>query len=181
MKTFLDATDVGVQRIRDVATSLRDFSEPFSAGDATPTDVNRAVHETLSLVRPGLPKGIVVRTDLADKPVALCPIARINQVLLNLLLNAVQAVGGKGTIDLTTATSDGHTLLVVRDDGPGIPPDVLPRIFTPFFTTKSPGEGVGFGLALCERIARDHGGEIRARNAPGKGAEFTLTLPRAPD
>ncbi len=181
METFLDATDVGVQRIRDVATSLRDFSEPFSAGDATPTDVNRAVHETLSLVRPGLPKGILIRTRLADAPIALCPIARINQVLLNLLLNAVHAIGDAGTIELTTKASDEHVLLVVRDDGPGIPPDVLPRIFTPFFTTKSPGTGVGFGLALCEHIARDHGGEIRARNMPGKGAEFTVTLPRATD
>ena len=108
METFLDATDVGVQRIRDVATSLRDFSEPFSAGDATPTDVNRAVHETLSLVRPGLPKGILIRTRLADAPIALCPIARINQVLLNLLLNAVHAIGDAGTIELTTKASDEH-------------------------------------------------------------------------
>jgi signal transduction histidine kinase len=178
IKTFLDATDVGVERIRDVATNLRDFSEPFSVEDATPTDINRSVNDTLSLVRPSLPKGVTVRTHLAEHPTALCPISRINQILLNLLLNAVHAVGDSGTIVITTSTEGEHARLVVRDDGPGIPPDVLARVFAPFFTTKSPGKGMGFGLALCERIAKDHGGEIRARSTVGHGAEFTLELPR---
>ena len=180
VESLLEATDVGVERIRDVANNLRDYSEPFSANNSAPTDMNRSVRETLSLVSPSLPRGVTVRTELAGDPGALClcPIARINQILLNLLLNAIHAVGVSGTIVIRTSAVDGHSRLVIRDDGPGIPPDVLPRIFAPFFTTKGPGGGMGFGLALCERIARDHGGAIRARSTEGSGAEFTLEFPR---
>jgi signal transduction histidine kinase len=96
------------------------------------------------------------------------------QVLLNLLLNAGDAMRAEGRVRITADAEDGRVVLRVADDGPGIAPEDLPRIFDPFFTTKEPGEGTGLGLALSHRIVESFGGEILAGNAPGRGAVFTL-------
>ena len=100
-------------------------------------------------------------------------------MLLNLLNNAREALGTKGAIRVSTALmADGRVRLSVADDGPGIPPEIQPRIFVPFFTTKE--EGTGLGLSVSYRIVRDHGGRLEVTSEPGAGAAFTVDLPAAP-
>ncbi len=105
----------------------------------------------------------------------------LSQVLLNLLLNALDAVGKGGTVTISAreARRDGFVEIVVTDDGKGIPPHVLPYIFDPFFTTKSRGRGTGLGLSVSLGIVRQHGGDIQVQSRPGRGAAFTVMLPAA--
>jgi signal transduction histidine kinase len=105
---------------------------------------------------------------------------QLRQVLLNLLLNAIQAMPSGGNLWVTSkADTPGHLCLEVRDDGPGIPPEVLPHIFDPFFTTKEPGLGTGLGLSVSYNIVKKHGGDIQVTSEPGKGTLFHVCLPRA--
>jgi signal transduction histidine kinase len=109
----------------------------------------------------------------------------MQQVFLNLLINAEQAIkkkGGAGTITITTGqTSAGDVLISFADTGTGMDASVLPKIFQPFFTTKEPGEGTGLGLALSRSIILDHKGDIRAASTPGEGTAFTVSLPLSAD
>ncbi len=103
---------------------------------------------------------------------------QLRQVLWNLLLNGVQACGGRGRLSVSTRAEGGRAVLAVQDTGPGIDPSVLERVFDPFFTTKK--KGTGLGLAICRRIVTAHGGSLAAENAPGAGARFVLSLPLSP-
>jgi signal transduction histidine kinase len=105
--------------------------------------------------------------------------SQMDQVFLNLLANAAQAIAGPGTITLETRVEDGRAVLVVEDSGPGIPADLLGKIFDPFFTTKSVGEGTGLGLSISYEIVKKHGGDLQAESPPDGGARFTLRLPIA--
>jgi len=105
--------------------------------------------------------------------------ARLAQVVLNLLLNAADAIDGEGTIRLEVASDDEWVTLVVQDTGPGIPEDVLPHIFEPFVTTKPTGEGTGLGLAVCHTLIERMGGTLTATNPPEGGARFAVQLPVA--
>src|SRR5581483_7835349 len=105
-----------------------------------------------------------------------------NQVFMNLITNAAQAVGekhenGGGCIDITTERKNGTVLITVADNGPGIPPEVLPRIFDPFFTTKDVGKGSGLGLSIVHGIVERHGGTISVDSEVGKGTRFQVSLP----
>ena len=101
----------------------------------------------------------------------------IDQVFLNLLANAGQAIAGAGRITIDTAVDDGHAVVTIADSGPGIPAAVLGRIFDPFFTTKPVGEGTGLGLSISYEIVKKHGGELRAESPAAGGAVFTLRIP----
>ncbi|RQS70400.1 sensor histidine kinase [Burkholderia sp. Bp8963] len=138
---------------------------------------------SLSSVSP-TPDAPLAPLDLAnDHPelVARCEDLRLEQVLINLLGNALDAVAGTAAprIEVTVVVSGATLAIQVRDNGPGIPPDLLPRLFEPFFTTKEMGRGLGLGLAISSSIASDAGGSLTARNAPSGGAQFVLTLRRA--
>jgi signal transduction histidine kinase len=103
--------------------------------------------------------------------------SQIDQVFLNLLANAAQAIVGPGAITVETRLEGERAVVTVRDTGPGIPPDVMSRVFDPFFTTKPVGEGTGLGLSISYEIVKRHGGEIIAESPPGGGAAFTVRLP----
>jgi signal transduction histidine kinase len=108
---------------------------------------------------------------------------QLMQVFLNLILNAEQAmreVRDRGTLRIRLEKSAGSVSATFQDDGPGIPSDILPNIFDPFYTTKRPGRGTGLGLSICKAILREHGGNVEAASGPGGGAVFTVTLPVAP-
>jgi signal transduction histidine kinase len=109
---------------------------------------------------------------------AAIPPSRFKQVLLNLLINAADALAGKGRIVVTMARKDDRRIQIsVADNGPGIPADIYLKVFDPFFTTKGVGKGTGLGLFVCHTIVSRYGGEIALESKPGQGATFTVTLP----
>ena len=130
-----------------------------------------------------------VETDLAaDLPFVICHIGDLNQVFLNLIVNAAQAIGEvvaqshqPGLIQVRTLREDGHAVVEVQDTGSGIPEEARPRVFEPFFTTKGPGKGTGQGLAIARTIVVDrHGGEISFQTEVGRGTTFRVRLPLEP-
>ena len=167
------------QRVARIAQGLLSFSRQ-SSGLRGPVDLNSLVEETLLLVeRPIATQGVTVTRRLApDLPPLWGDGNTLQQVVLNLLTNARDAVDGGGEITVETSRAAGEpdaVRLVVRDTGPGIPPETLPRIFDPFFTTKA--DGTGLGLSISYGIVRDHHGTVDVESLPGKGTTFILTFP----
>lgn len=179
---------VAVARIAEAAAridrtirDLLDFARPAPPRLA-PVALGEALEAAVRLARVQARfRHVEVETRLAPGlPPALADEHQLSQVLLNLLLNAGDAMRGAGRVTLAAGPAEGGAVeLSVTDEGPGIPPEHLPRLFEPFFTTKDPGEGTGLGLAISHRIAEALGGALSAANAPGGGACFRLRLPAA--
>ncbi|RKH68227.1 ATP-binding protein, partial [Corallococcus aberystwythensis] len=174
----------GAERIRLIVRDLQVFSRE-GAPERGLVDLNALVPPAVRVVLHALRARARLVEDFGPVPRVLGSEARLGQVLLNLLVNAMQAIPegdpGRHEVRVRTGTdASGQARVEVEDTGGGIPPDVLPRIFDPFFTTKGSAEGTGLGLAICQQIVRTHGGELRVHSVPGKGATFTLLLPPAP-
>ena len=143
-------------------------------------DVSEIVRDLLEFVRPELEASQVRLTASLspELPRVLADVAQLRQLLLNLLRNAREAMPSGGSLSVLTRGGEGSVEVEVRDSGPGIPEDRLPRIFDPFFTTKE--RGTGLGLAMAQEIAQEHGGQLSCESLPGRGTSFTLRLPAAP-
>ncbi len=167
-----------VSRLANTMESLLSFARPPRARLRT-TDVNTTLEKVLFLVGQQRRGAAVLSKDLGrDLPPVLADPSQLEQVLLNLCLNACQATGGEGKLAVRTFEVDGAVTVEVEDDGPGIPPEVRPHIFRPFFTTRR--EGNGLGLAISARIVAEHGGHIGYRCPSTGGTIFAVTLQRAP-
>jgi two-component system NtrC family sensor kinase len=140
-------------------------------------DVNALLESALRVSRPQLPPGARLERVFSDMPHVRASARHLQQVFLNLLTNACQAIGPTGTIRVQTSRTPNGVRVRVSDDGCGMPPEVLERVFDPFFTTKGVGEGTGLGLAISYQIVRGHGGEIRVESAPGEGTRVEVLLP----
>jgi signal transduction histidine kinase len=172
---FLD-TLFGVDQIAEIVTNLRDFSRlDRAAVDAV--DINRCLDSSLLIARNALKHKADVIKEYQDLPPIAGAPSQINQVFLNLLTNAAQAIEDTGRIVVRTAASEGHVHVVIQDSGRGIAAEHLPKIFDPFFTTKAVGEGTGLGLSISHKIVSDHGGTIRVKSQPGRGTAFCVSLP----
>lgn len=180
---FVTRIRVETERIHGILRDLLDFArqgkEAADDVDAT-CDALAVANEAVALMRPQ--RGfrnveIVVHGDGEHR--VRCPDARLTQVLLNLLLNASDAMDGKGRIDVRIGVEGDRIVLVVDDDGPGIDPNVSQTLFEPFVTTKEVGKGTGLGLAVCHTIVERCGGRISAGAHEGRGARFTVELPNA--
>ncbi|NNB92128.1 ATP-binding protein, partial [Corallococcus exiguus] len=174
----------GAERIRLIVRDLQVFSRE-DAPERGLVDLNALVPPAVRVVLHALRSRARLVEDFGPVPRVLGSEARLGQVLLNLLVNALQAIPdgdpGRHEVRVRTRTdASGHARVEVEDTGGGIPPDVLPRIFDPFFTTKGSDEGTGLGLAICQQIVRMHGGDLSVHSVPGQGATFTLLLPPAP-
>ena len=171
------------RRCGDLVKNLLTFSRTAPI-NLQSTDLNSVVDRSLRLVRHQLEmNGIQLQLDSqADLPMVQCDPAQIEQVLLALVMNAIDAMPRGGNLWLSTRVSDKteDVEVRVRDDGSGIPPDILPNIFEPFLTTKEAGHGVGLGLAISHSIVERHGGRIEVQSQYGKGTEFLIHLPLAP-
>ena len=142
-------------------------------------DLHEDIESSLTLLNHVLKDRVTVHRRYGTLPAVECIRSQIDQVFLNVLANAAQAIVGPGTITIETTREGGVAVTTISDTGPGIPPDVLGRIFDPFFTTKPVGEGTGLGLSISYEIVKKHGGEIRAESPPSGGAVFTVRLPIA--
>jgi signal transduction histidine kinase len=160
--------------------NLKDFSRLDQAG-MQKADINKLVESALKIVQHLLRKReVVVVNEPGELPDVECAPAQINQVLLNLLSNAIQAIEhDRGRIVVRTQALDRRVLVLVEDNGKGIAAENLARIFDPFFTTKPIGQGTGMGLAISHQIIEQHGGVIRATSKPGVGTRFLIVLPVA--
>jgi two-component system NtrC family sensor kinase len=166
----------GAERTRKIVRDLR----VFARGDddvRQPVDLHEELDSSLTLLGHLLKDRVVVELKYGDLPAVECVRSQIDQVLLNILANAAQAIEGRGTITIETRREDGWAVVAVRDTGSGIAPDVIGRIFDPFFTTKPVGEGSGLGLSISYEIVKKHGGEIGVESRPGEGSTFTVRLP----
>lgn len=165
-------------RISGIVSDLLDYSRP-QAGRVEPVDVAEAVEVALSLLAPQARfRGVnLVHRLPADLPRVAASSSRVVQVLLNLLLNAADAMGGTGSVTIVAVPAGAHVTLRVSDVGPGVPAADCARLFDPFFTTKPPGEGTGLGLAISRSIAQAYGGDLTFDASAGPGATFTLALP----
>lgn len=180
-KSFLSASKAG-----RICTSMLGLARGES--DFGPVKVSSLIEETLSiLARDPQKDGIALRVQAPDDLTIFADPVQLEQVLLNLLINAKQAMTGKtGSITIKAVAESDHVKIYVVDTGPGIPEKILPRIFDPFFTTKGTarkGEsrGTGLGLAICREIVTAHRGTIEVSSQIGRGTTFTITLPRWPN
>jgi signal transduction histidine kinase len=183
-KEFLDIIVEEVDRLNRVVSSFLDYARPAQPADVPPLDVNAVVKRTVQLLRPQFGEGIEAQVDLADDlPKVRIDAERLRQVLINLALNAAQAMEGRGRVEIRTrAATRGGTRwveILVSDTGPGIPQKVLKNLFVPFVTTKE--RGTGLGLAISQRIASAAGGLIEARSTAGLGTTFVVRLPAYED
>ncbi|WZO96238.1 ATP-binding protein [Isosphaeraceae bacterium EP7] len=176
---LLKSSRQGLQRVREIVSGLRDFSR-LDEADRKQIDPNEAVLTTLELVRYHIrQKGVHLALDLGQPPLIWCFAGKLNQVLLNILMNAIQAVGPGNTIEVSTSArgEGGEVEFVIKDDGPGIPESIRGRIYDPFFTTKPQGVGTGLGLWISYNIVSEHGGRIELTTEEGKGTTFSIILP----
>jgi two-component system, NtrC family, sensor kinase len=174
--------DLAMQRVQELVSSLRTFGRPDRA-QIDLVDIHEGIGSALLLLRHRLGR-ITVRQEFAELPALECYPQRVNQVFMNLLLNAVQALegaagdgAGTGMITIRTRADSGSVVVEIEDDGPGMTADVLARIFEPGFTTKGSRVGMGLGLIITQQVIDQHGGSLQVRSEPGRGTTFSVRLP----
>ncbi|WP_017716645.1 PAS domain-containing protein [Kamptonema formosum] len=173
---------VGTQRIRQLVLSLRNFSR-LDEAEVKEVDLHSGIENTLLILQHRLKKGIEVVKEYGDLPLVECYPAQLNQVFMNILSNAADALleksmqAEKQIVIRTEPVGPHHLRVRIRDNGPGIPAGIKNKIFDPFFTTKPVGQGSGLGLSICYQIVAKHGGRIEVNSEPGEGTEFAITVP----
>lgn len=167
----------GAERIRDVVQNLRLFSR-LDEAEFKKVDLHEGIDSTIRLLSRFYSSGsITLRRDYAELPLVDCYAGQLNQVWMNLLANAAQAMHGEGEVHIKTALAGEQVFVTISDTGCGIAPEYLDKIFDPFFTTKPVGEGTGLGLSTSFGIVARHGGAIKVESQPGQGTTFAITLP----
>jgi signal transduction histidine kinase len=175
-------TQEGLHRVRDIVKNLRDFAR-LDEAEVSEADLNAALRSALEFVGHEIKhRAVRVETQLQELPRILCHPRKLNQVFLNLLMNAIQSCGAQGGVVIVRSRLEvGELVVEVEDNGAGIKAEHLPRIFDPFFTTKPVGQGTGLGLAVTYGIVREHNGSIQVESQPGRGSLFRVRFPlRAP-
>jgi len=162
-----------------MATILKDLK--LSAGKSgdgfAPADIHGAMDSTLNIITNEVKNRVIITKNYGAIPLINCNIAKLQQVFLNILINAGHAIKDNGTIGITTFIKDGMVVIEISDNGAGIPETAAPHIFDSFFTTKPRGKGTGLGLAISKTIIDNHNGHIGFKSTPGQGTTFFITLP----
>lgn len=174
---LLSGIEEGSRRTAEIVKGLRTFSRA-DEGDLKSVDVHEGIESSLLILNNKLRhQQIAVEKNFAPLPPVLCYPGQLNQVWMNLLSNAIDAIGENGTITITSSQENGKACISIRDTGKGISDDIIKKIFDPFFTTKEVGQGTGLGLSISYGIIKKHHGEIHVTSKKGEGAEFIVTLP----
>jgi signal transduction histidine kinase len=165
------------KRCRRITGGLLGFARS-SAGEFGAVDLSRLVAETLVSLRPQkLFKYLDIEVIAPPLPTVWADVDKLRQVLVNLCLNAAQAMAGEGRLVLRTLVQGADAVIEVSDSGPGIPPEACEKIFEPFFSTKGRGEGTGLGLSICRRLVEDHGGTLTVECRANASTCFRLAIP----
>ncbi len=178
--SYLADMTEATERISGIIRDLLDFSRPVQDEDDG-ADLDRAIASTRKLLRPQKRfREVVVEGPAAPTRLRVhMSEGRLQQILVNLLMNAADAMQGRGRVEIRVEDRGEKVGLIVADEGPGIPPEAQRRVFDPFYTTKEPGEGTGLGLAICHSLVQAFGGEISLDSEEGRGATFTIELWKA--
>lgn len=179
----LNQTLDGVERVVTIVRAMKEFAHPESRGMVL-TDLNKALLNTLTVARNELKYVAEVETDFGNLPMVICSLSDMNQVFLNLLVNAAHAIGDvvgdtgkKGTIHIETRQEGSMAVITIADTGAGIPEAIRERVFDPFFTTKQVGRGTGQGLAIARSVVDKHKGTLTFESEAEKGTAFQIRLP----
>ncbi|WP_175784316.1 histidine kinase [Burkholderia ambifaria] len=174
--TLIDESIDGALRVRRIVQDLRDFSRPGS-GEWCVADIHAGLESTLNVVHNELKYKADIVREYGDLPPVECLPSQLNQVFMNLLVNAAHAIPERGVITIRTSSDDEHVSIAISDTGTGMTPDIVRRIFDPFFTTKPVGQGTGLGLSVSHGIVERHRGTIDVTSEPGRGTTFRIRLP----
>lgn len=176
---LMQDTAEGLTRVKDIIQNLRNFSRT-QASDRVKSDVVDGLHSTLKLLSSELKNSVTLDLNLAPVGPIICNPNELNQVFLNIILNAKQATEAitHPVIQITSNQDSESVFITVRDNGCGMSEETRNQIFVPFFTTKAVGKGTGMGLAIAYSIIQEHGGDIMVESEPGKGSIFTIKLPK---
>ena len=175
---LLAETREGIGRVKKIVQDLKDFSRTGAEDEWQWADLHKGLDSTLNIVNNEIKYKARVVREYGTLPEIECLPSQLNQVFMNLLVNAAHAIDQQGTITVRSGADAASLWVEVSDTGSGIAPENLKRIFEPFFTTKPVGKGTGLGLSLSYSIVQKHGGRLEVDSEPGRGTTFRVTLPR---
>ncbi len=173
---LIDSVKTGTERTTEIVKGLRTFSR-LDEDVLKIADIHEGLDSTLILLRNKYKQRVEINKYYGDIPEIECYPGQLNQVFMNILSNAIDAIDDKGTITISTSKSNGLIRISIKDNGRGIPENVQSKIFEPFFTTKEVGQGTGLGLSICHSIIEKHNGSIEVKSEVEKGSEFVIVLP----
>lgn len=176
LRTQVSNCREGAERVKDIVSKLRTFSR-LDEGKFKTVNIHESIDSTLLFLRHKLEDRIEVERNYCAPDMLGCFSGELNQVLMNVIANAIDSIEGRGKVTLTTVQQNGHLVITVRDTGKGIPAAIRDKVFEPFFTTKPVGHGTGLGLAISYGIVKAHRGSIEFTSEAGKGTEFVLKIP----
>jgi signal transduction histidine kinase len=177
LPTLLSESQEGIARVRKIIQDLREFSRAGHAEDWAFADIHAGIDSTINIVWNELKYKVELVKNYGNVPPVECLPSQLNQVFMNILVNAGHAIEKRGTITISTRTDGDFVQIEISDSGKGIEPEHLQRVFEPFFTTKPVGKGTGLGLSISYGIVRKHNGEIDVRSEVGVGTTFLIRLP----
>jgi signal transduction histidine kinase len=173
---LIDSVKTGTDRTTEIVKGLRTFSR-LDEDVLKNADIHEGLDSTLILLRNKYKERIEIKKHYGDIPEIECYPGQLNQVFMNILSNAIDAIVEKGTITISTSKSNGSIRISIKDTGRGISENIRSKIFDPFFTTKDVGQGTGLGLSICHSIIEKHSGSIEVKSEVGKGSEFLIVVP----
>lgn len=176
INNLLKGIEEGARRTTDIVRGLRNFSR-LDEDEQKLADIQHGIESTLLVLKNELKNKVEVETEFANIPQILCYPGKLNQVFLNILQNANQAIETTGVIKITTSMDKNWVYISIKDNGRGMSEEVAQRVFDPFFTTKEIGKGTGLGLSISFGIIKEHNGDIQIKSQPGKGSEFIIKIP----
>ncbi len=174
---MIKSVESGAERTAEIVKGLKNFARSDEK-DSHFAQISELIDSTLVILGSQLNENVQIHMEYDALPEVPCFPGQLNQVFMNILSNAVQALDGSGNITISLKELEEEIEIRIEDDGPGIPDEVLPKIFDPFFTTKDIGKGTGLGLSISYGIIEDHKGKLRVESTKGKGATFVITLPK---
>ena len=179
VRNLVNETQEGVERVKTIIKDLKDYARTNTSASYLPSDIHVGLKSTLNIANNQIKNRATIQLDLGNLPLVECAPSQINQVLLNLIVNAAQSIpdGKEGLITIRTSSDAVSAFIEVEDNGQGMSDDVLQKVFDPFFTTKDPGKGTGLGLSVSQKIIQDHAGSLTVVSSVGVGSIFKISLP----